>query len=638
MLRPALVAIGLFSVFTSHSEPLFVPGQYPTIQAAIDASEHGDEIHIAPGIYRELLDPENKSLTLIGAGPEQTILSGDLDGDTLADGTILNYQNEGADVLPFITLDGIAFEDSDAGLRMFRAAYLDISNCSFTRCDYGIILPYSQYADSFTFGVDVRGSSFQGTGGGMYLTRTLSLTIEDCTFNNMTRQTIYVNTEAFSLSRSTFTRGRDAGASVYTASGSIQDCVFEENAGRSANGHGSNAITMSGSGELKLVRNVVRNNGDQSSEVALRISGGDEIITISDCTFNGNRGNNDSAVHATGILHFDNCSFTHNVANNVGPINFNAATVTPSVISNCVFESNGEIQPDNTYLPRGGGGLCLESGVLVIRNTLFHNNLATTAGAVMFGGYNMSCTIENSQFHGNRSGSERYSSAGAIYVGGVSSSNSLGLTNSVFIGNNAEDGYGGAIVASRRTLVSNCTFIGNKSKNGTIAYLESRHSTILNLQPSIFDSCIAVPIDNAPIFTANNETLDYGAESNLIADHIQSVGFVRIPTHGGDGFGDDPRTPDFDESVNDDYGDLRLLPGSPAIDAGGNAKLPRDIYDLDRDGDFDELLVGFTDLAGNPRFVDDPDAPNLFDSAGLTGPIDLGPYEFQPVAGRPLRR
>ena len=70
----------------------------------------------------------------------------------------------------------------------------------------------------------------------------------------------------------------------------------------------------------------------------------------------------------------------------------------------------------------------------------------------------------------------------------------------------------------------------------------------------------------------------------------------------------------------------------------GNAKLPRDIYDLDRDGDRDELLVGFTDLAGNPRFVDDPDAPNLFDSAGLTGPIDLGPYEFQPVAGRPLRR
>ena len=147
------------------------------------------------------------------------------------------------------------------------------------------------------------------------------------------------------------------------------------------------------------------------------------------------------------------------------------------------------------------------------------------------------------------------------------------------------------------------------------------------------------------ILTTNSQSLPFESYfgpvqvstiSNLMTTDISSIGFTIIPTHGGDGFGDDPRTPDFDESVNDDYGDLRLLPGSPAIDAGGNAKLPRDIYDLDRDGDRDELLVGFTDLAGNPRFVDDPDAPNLFDSAGLTGPIDLGPYEFQPVAGRPL--
>jgi len=118
----------------------------------------------------------------------------------------------------------------------------------------------------------------------------------------------------------------------------------------------------------------------------------------------------------------------------------------------------------------------------------------------------------------------------------------------------------------------------------------------------------------------------------MITADINSIGFTRIPTHGGDGFGDDPRTPDIDESLNDDYGDLRLLPGSPAIDAGGNTKLPRDTHDLDRDGDRDEFLVGLTDLAGNPRFVDDPGSPNLFDNGSHPGPIDLGPYEFQPVS------
>ena len=77
MLRPALAAIGLLTVHASQAEPLHVPSQYPTIQAAIDASHTDDEIHIAPGVYRELLNPENKSVTLIGAGAGETILWGD---------------------------------------------------------------------------------------------------------------------------------------------------------------------------------------------------------------------------------------------------------------------------------------------------------------------------------------------------------------------------------------------------------------------------------------------------------------------------------------------------------------------------------------------------------------------------------
>ena len=44
--------------------------------------------------------------------------------------------------------------------------------------------------------------------------------------------------------------------------------------------------------------------------------------------------------------------------------------------------------------------------------------------------------------------------------------------------------------------------------------------------------------------------------------------FVRNPSDGGDGWGDDPETTDMDESANDDYGDLRLKAASPAIDAG----------------------------------------------------------------------
>ena len=81
--------------------------------------------------------------------------------------------------------------------------------------------------------------------------------------------------------------------------------------------------------------------------------------------------------------------------------------------------------------------------------------------------------------------------------------------------------------------------------------------------------------------------------------------FVRPPSDGGDGWGDNPLTPDIDESLNDDFGDLRLRPGSPAIDAGVN----------------DFFTAGDVDLDGNPRLADDPGIPG--------NSVDIGAYEFQ---------
>ncbi|MEO1584558.1 MAG: GC-type dockerin domain-anchored protein [Planctomycetota bacterium] len=87
--------------------------------------------------------------------------------------------------------------------------------------------------------------------------------------------------------------------------------------------------------------------------------------------------------------------------------------------------------------------------------------------------------------------------------------------------------------------------------------------------------------------------------------------FVRAPSDGGDGWGDDLSTPDFDESLNDDFGDLRLRPGSPAIDSGSRGIMRF----FERDAD------------GNPRLRDDPGVPD----AGRNGLVDLGAYEFQGV-------
>src|SRR5690606_2027083 len=63
-------------------------------------------------------------------------------------------------------------------------------------------------------------------------------------------------------------------------------------------------------------------------------------------------------------------------------------------------------------------------------------------------------------------------------------------------------------------------------------------------------------------------------------------------------------------------GDWRLGPGSPVIDAGNNTAMPGGIL---------------TDLAGLPRFVDDPATPDTGVPGGAGGSaiVDMGAYEYQ---------
>jgi hypothetical protein len=83
----------------------------------------------------------------------------------------------------------------------------------------------------------------------------------------------------------------------------------------------------------------------------------------------------------------------------------------------------------------------------------------------------------------------------------------------------------------------------------------------------------------------------------------------------------DPFGPDGVAGTDDD--DLRLGPGSPAVDAGSNYLLPADDGDLDGDGNRLEPLP--LDLGGERRKLDDP---AVTDSGAGTSPVvDMGAHE-----------
>ena len=125
-----------------------------------------------------------------------------------------------------------------------------------------------------------------------------------------------------------------------------------------------------------------------------------------------------------------------------------------------------------------------------------------------------------------------------------------------------------------------------------------------------------------------------GWDSNLGTDGGGNIDsdpmFVRNPSDGGDGLGDDPSTEEIDESANDDYGDLRLLASSPCIDAGDSTFCS-------------DITKTLFDLGDNARAVDIPTVENTgnmleFSLSGgeIIFAVDMGAYEYQGTSVSPV--
>ncbi len=291
-------------------------------------------------------------------------------------------------------------------------------------------------------------------------------------------------------------------------------------------------------------------------------------------------------------------------------------TITDSTIAENfgtgIFPSYGTLVIENSTISNNEGSGINGSGTLAITNSTISRNsglgIGSRSGTTSVesstisenenGGIQNSpdvMTVSNSTISGN---SRDHHGAG-IYNPGT-----LTITGSTISGNSTNNMHydGGGLFSYRADTVTiiNSTISGNSARSGGGIYSDRVEGLI------IVNSIIA---DNtASTYPDIDGTLSAGSDYNLIGvwngdsdppgahnltgeqDAPIDPRFVRAPSDGGDGWGDDPDTTDIDEGVNDDFGDLRLLPGSPAIDAGDDA------WAVDADGN---PLV--TDLDGKPR-------------------------------------
>jgi hypothetical protein len=216
----------------------------------------------------------------------------------------------------------------------------------------------------------------------------------------------------------------------------------------------------------------------------------------------------------------------------------------------------------------GGGGLNVKYDHFMVRGCVIADNEATGAGG---GGISIN---------------------GDAYWGGK-------IQNSLVVGNRALGSGGGILSHGAYLEVSNTTIAGNHGVTGPGGVFQTGSPDILFLW-----------LRNSIVWGNTSD-----ATSNPYLDQVSSTVLVLTSAvEGGappldlDPRWSDPAGPDGLVGTADD--DFRLSCTSPYIDRGNNG-----------------YAAGIsTDLAGAPRFLDDPATPDQ--GSGSAPIVDLGPYEF----------
>ena len=459
-----------------------------------------------------------------------------------------------------ITIDNCDFIGNNAMSNGGGAIYIfnagaSITNCTFSRGDYA--------------------SACGWVGSGLFLaTLTHEVVIDNCEFTEMNDSyfggAFYISDGAanITISNSSFhDNGNYRGSSIYASSGSVVNvvsCTFEDN-----------AATQGYGGETGQFGTIYGNGA---------------TITLTDCDFTGNTGNNVGGavfVEAGSTLSIFGGSFTNNTVNGDNEWGGGAVGVWDS--------SKLYINTEVTVNEETG----VETYTYVDSHTTFSGNMAYAADSA-FGGaiwsYNCNSIIANAAFTGNAAVPTEGTSSrgGAVHLNG----GEMTFFNCLFAENTATDS-GGAfnMINSADNSAASfdyCTFTANTADNGGSehygdAIFTQREITMTNsiiAGNGINDVCLHT---GASTFTAGNSVVGTfscvaSSEENITLD---------------------------DSVITYESGMVLFEDGAytPAADS-----VAVDLSSADR--------YGLEDLAGNP---------------GCSGDVaDAGCYEYQAVVVDPL--
>ncbi|MDB9534945.1 Calx-beta domain-containing protein, partial [Dolichospermum planctonicum CS-1226] len=367
-------------------------------------------------------------------------------------------------------------------------------------------------------------------------------------------------------------------------------------------------------GTLNLFGSIIANNTTFSLVYSKQNGGGiynTGTASIVNSTIKNNKVNGDGGgIYNTGILSIVDSTIESNTADDgissKGNGIYNAGTL--SIFNSTLNDNNG--------ISTG----IYNTGSAIIANSTIKDNKGL--GGIRNEG-NM--VILNSTISGNRSGYNPDANSLVIGTGGgiLQRSGNLVITNSTISSNSAVGSGGGIYITGGATTISNTTITNNIADSlaanyGTGGGIYNNSTTSVTLKNTIIAGNFDTPNNTGGgAGTTYNPDLTgsfQGNAFNLIGNKTGTSGTIGT---GTDIVNPNPKLGPLQDNGNGIFTHA-LLSGSPAINAGNNALVSTDVFDLDADDNNTEIIPFDNRGSGFTRIS--------------SGTVDIGAFEFQPPA------